>query len=308
MPMRLLKITFSLTISLLLFSSCIINEYSNDYPEEQLDDPSFVEAYDVWYLDYHATQGSDEIPYLQLAFTLSFDRGKLYANNNISGIGFQGNGYGIQIGNYDLNRGLLVANHDLDGQDTFEVYQLSKNEIELYNATTDTSYFLIGYDVDEFDYDKLFYENIEYLLQDFEIWRKYDTSIAGTRNEFDYENFLSFIAGKNNTFYSSKSKAGTDIDLVYWNYEGNYEVFDIDGYDDLKVLTLGYDSINTETFELTVVNDTIVELFHINSGTTYKFEGDYFIQYLKDGKISEKNKTTRKRTKIKRQKINKISY
>lgn len=308
MPMRLLKITFSLAISLLLFSSCIINEYSSDYTEEQLDDPSFVEAYDVWYLDYHATQGSDEIPYLQLAFTLSFDRGKLYANNNISGVGFQGNGYGLQIGNYDLNRGLLVANHDLDGQDTFEVYQLSKNEIELYNATTDTSYFLIGYDVDEFDYDKLFYENIEYLLQDFEIWRKYDTSIAGTRNEFDYENFLSFTAEKNNTFYSSKSKVGTDIDLVYWNYEGNYEVFDIDGYDDLKVLTLGYDSVNTETFELTVVNDTIVELFHINSGTTYKFEGDYFIQYLKDGKISEKNKTTRKRTKIKRQKINKISY
>ena len=306
--MRLLKITFSLAISFLLFSSCIVNEYSSDYPEEQLDDPSFVEAYDVWYLDYHATQGSDQIPYLQLAFTLSFDRGNLYANNNISGVGFQGNGYGIQIGNYDLNRGLLVANHDLDGQDTFEVYQLSKNEIELYNATTDTSYFLIGYDVDEFDYDKLFYENIEYLLQDFEIWRKYDTSIAGARNEFDYENFLSFTAEKNNTFYSSKSKVGTDVDIVYWNYEGNYEVFDIDGYDDLKVLTLGYDSINTETFELTVVNDTIVELFHINSGTTYRFEGDYFIQYLKDGKISKKNKTTRKRTKIKRQKINKISY
>jgi hypothetical protein len=245
---------------------------------------------------------------MQLAFTLSFDRGRMYANNNISGIGFQGDGYGIQVGDYSLNKESLVTNHDLDGVGYFDIKQISDNEIEMYHAETNTSYLLIGYNVDEFDYDKLFYENIEYLLQDFEIWNKSYTSQIGSRNEFDYENYLSFTSEKNNTFFSSKSQVGTNIDLVYWNYEGSYEVFDIDGYEDLKFLTLHYDSVNSEKFELTVLSDSIVELFHISSETIYKFEGDYFIQYLKDGKSKKKNRIERKRTKIKRQKINKISY
>jgi hypothetical protein len=305
--MRVLKIIVPLVLFFSLFTSCIVNEYADGYREGSVQ-VNFVEEYDLWYLDYHATSGADEIPFMQLAFTLSFDNGRMYANNTISGIGLKGGGYGIQVGEYTFNRNLLVSNHELDGVEYFEIKQISENEIEMYHAATNTSYFLIGYDTNEFDYDKLFYENIEYLLQDFEIWNKYYTSSDGARNEFDYENFLSFTAENNTTFYSSKSQVGTDIDLVFWNYEGSYEVQDIIGVDDLKILTLGYDSVNTESFELTVVSDIIVELFHISSETVYRFEGDYFIQSLKEGKTKKKNRIERKRTKIKRQKVNKSSY
>ena len=43
-------------------------------------------------------------PFLQRAFTISFDRGTLYANNNIVGIGKTGGGLGIDVGYYDALR------------------------------------------------------------------------------------------------------------------------------------------------------------------------------------------------------------
>ena len=36
----------------------------------------------------------------------------------------------------------------------------------MYHPQTDTSYFLVGYTIENFDYDAVF-DNIEYLLQDF---------------------------------------------------------------------------------------------------------------------------------------------
>jgi hypothetical protein len=300
--MKALKIS---VVFFLLFTSCIINDYAGQYDEEFTQE-IFIEEYDLWYVDYHATVGSDQIPFMKLAFTLSFNGGVMYANNNISGLGFQGDGYGVRVGGYLLNNGRFVINHELDGVNDFEIKQISDNEIIMYHKATDTSYFLIGYNIGVFDYEKLFYENIEYLLQDFEIWSKYYTGKEGRINNFDYENFLKFTSEKNNTFYSSKSIIGTDIDFVFWNSDGGYQIQDVIGFDYLKVLTLSYDSVNFEVFELTVVNDTIIELFHVSSQTTYRFEGDYFIQYLKDGKY--KNRIDRKRTKIKREKVNKISY
>lgn len=304
--MKILKLFIPLAILVVSFSSCVINDYTEDYYDEVLQ-ANFVEKYDLWYVDYHQTIGSDQIPFMQLAFTLSFINGKMYANNNISGIGNAGNGYGTRIGNYDWSRNTLIPNHEIDGRHDFEVIRTSENEIELIDTYTGTRYFLIGYNVDDFDYDKLFYENIEYLLQDFEIWNKFYTSSTGRINEFDNENYLQFTAENNNTFYSSRTQIGTNIDFVNWNYQGAYEVFDIDGFEDLKLLTLGYDSINSEVFELSVISDTIVELFHIASNTTYRFEGDYFIQYLKEESEKHKIKSTRKRTIIKRKKVNKIT-
>ena len=306
--MKLLKYILSFFSVFLILSSCTINDYREDYYDEELLQANFVEKYDLWYLDYHRTLGSDEIPFMQLAFTLSFVNGKMYANNNISGIGNAGNGLGIRIGSYNWSGNELNPNHELDGSHYFEVIRTSANEIELYDSYSGTSYFLIGYDVDEFDYDKLFYENIEYLLQDYEIWNKFYTSQTGGINEFDRENYLQFTAENDNTFYSSRSQIGTNIDFVNWNYQGAYEVLDIDGYEDLKILTLAYDSVNSEVFELSILSDNIVELFHIASETTYKFEGDYFIQYLKDGSSKNKTKRSRKRTIIKRKKVSKISY
>ena len=304
--MKIFKLLLVLFISSAFFSSCTVTD---DTLDNSISLGELMSSYDLWYVDYHATIGSDQIPFMQLAFTLSFNNGNMYANNNISGIRLQGNGVGIQIGSYTLNREKLFSDHELDGFQDFEIIAVSgvENEIEMYHAATNTSYFLIGYDIEEFDYDKLFYENIEYLLQDFEIWEKFETSMAGRSNEFDNENFLSFTSENNNTFYSSKSMVGTNIDLIYWDYAGSYTVKDVIGYDDLKVLTLGYDSINTETFELTVLSDSIVELFHISSETVYRFKAAYFIQYLKDEKPKKKDKIERKRRKIKRQKVYKIS-
>ena len=308
--MRVLNISVQIVLFSLLFSSCIEENYREDFrtlPEPPHAD--FVEAYDLWYVDYHQTVGADEIPFMQLAFTFSFINGKMYANNNISGIGHHGNGFGIRIGDYSWRSNVLSSHHDIDGRYDFEIIPslTVENEIEMYNAYTDTSYFLIGYNVDEFDYDKLFYENVEYLLQDFEIWNKYYTSSSGLLNEFDYENYLSFTSEKNNTFYSSKSELGTNIDFVNWSYEGAYTVEDIIGFEDLKFLTLFYDRVMKEEFELSV-SDTIIELFHLASQTTYKFEGDYFIEYLKDGSSKKKKRSSRKRTIIKRNKVHKISY
>ncbi len=294
-------------IGLLSMGTSCTDVYVEEVYYPKVAEAAFVEDYDLWYVDYHQTQGQDAIPYMKLAFTLSFDRGALFANNNISEIGYIGNGYGIQVGSYSWAGDTLVTNHELDGIDSYEIKQISQNEIEMYHPATRTSYYLIGYGVDEFDYDKLFYENIEYLLQDYEIWTKIFRSNHGRFNEFDNENFLKFTPEFDATFYASKSLFGTNIDFINWNYSGAYEVFDVEGFENLKILTLSYDSHDTETFELVVINDSIVELFHIDSETTYRFEGSYFIQYLKDGSKKKTKRDSRERTKIKRKIYNKIS-
>ena len=131
-----------------------------------------VTEYDLWYVDYHRTTGSGDIPYVSRAFTLSFVNGILYANNNIVDIGRTGNGFGIDVGTYNTYNGFLETDHDIDGANDFEVTVLSNNEIKLYNYRQNVSYYLIGYQVNQFDYDKLFYENIEYFLQEYIAWEK----------------------------------------------------------------------------------------------------------------------------------------
>jgi uncharacterized protein Smg (DUF494 family) len=56
---------------------------------------------------------------------------------------------------------------------------------------------------------------------------------------------------------------------------------------------------------LSVINDSNISLYHINSDTTYDFSGRGFIQYLKSEKIVKSAKdlvrnNNRKRTKIER--------
>ena len=48
-----------------------------------------------------------------------------------------------------------------------------------------------SYLINNFDYDKLFYENIEYFLQEYKAWEKINTT-GGTPNAFDTENYLQF--------------------------------------------------------------------------------------------------------------------
>ena len=301
--MKSIKLLFATLIIGSFLSSCTVfvedNIIVDDFSLEQV-----VSGYDLWYIDYHRTNGNGDIPYVSKAFTLSFINGTLYANNNIVDIGRTGDGFGIDVGTYNTFNGLLETNHDLDGANDFEVTILSNNEIRLYNYRQNVNYYLIGYQINEFDYDRLFYENIEYFLQEYAAWKKVDAQ-GGVPNAFDDENHLAFTPENITTFYSSQDDFGTQVDYINWNYVGGYEIFDVAGYEDLKILTLNYDDGDIEEFELSVINDGRIRLYNVNSETTYDFSGRGFVQYLKGGKSKKETKDivrndNRKRTKIER--------
>jgi hypothetical protein len=303
--MKTFKLFIAFFVSVVFFSSC-----SQDDPlEGSITLGELMSSYDLWYVDIHQTMGNGDVPFVSKAFTLSFNNGNMYANNNIADIGFTGNGLGISVGNYDSFGIYLETNHDLDGRYIFDVLQLSMNEVRIYDTQQNVSYLLVGYQRDEFDYDMLFYDNIEYFMQEYTAWERTDISLTGTPNPFDEEHYLQFTQENNTTFYSSQDSFGTNIDNLLWNFTGNYEVFDVDGFDNLKILTLNYEFGDFEEFELTVVNDQVVNLFHISSQTTYEFTGRGFIQFLRNGDKSklETNKKDRKRTKIIRKKKKKLN-
>ncbi len=295
--MKSVKLLFILFVTGAFFNSCTLEEIIYEVPLEEV-----VSEYDLWYVDYHRTTGTGDIPFLSKAFTVSFLNGNMYANNNIVDIGKTGNGLGIKVGNYDTFNGYLETFHNQDGRNDFDVTVLSGNELRIHDNFNNVSYYLIGYNRNNFDYDKLFYENIEYFLQEYVAWEKSSTSSVGAVNAFDDENFLQFTPENNTTFYSSKDSFGTDIDVIDWSFVGNYQIFDVQNYDDLKILTLNYDNGDNEEFELSVTNDSKISLYHISSKTTYQFDGKGFIKYLKGGKSKPSVRNSgRKRTKITRE-------
>jgi len=298
--MKSVKLLLTIIITSALFSSCTTIYYD----EYQSTLEEVVSEYDLWYVDYHRTSGNGDIPYVSRAFTLSFINGIMYANNNIVDIGRTGNGFGIDVGTYNTYNGVLETDHDINGANDFEVTVISNNEIRLYNYAENVSYYLIGYQVNNFDYDKLFYENIEYFLQEYIAWEKVSTS-GGVANSFDYENYLAFTPENITTFYSSQDNFGTDVESINWNYVGDYEVYDVAGYTDLKILSLYYDGGYVEEFELSIINDGKISLYHIDSNTTYNFKGRGFVQYLKTESTKKETKeivrnNNRKRTKVER--------
>jgi hypothetical protein len=300
--MKFLKLLF-IIIGVLLSSCSTV--FEDDFREQEIFLEQVVSNYDLWYVDYHRTIGNGDIPFVSRAFTLSFLNGILYANNNIADIGFTGNGFGINVGTYNTFSGVLETIHNLDGSNDFEVTVTSSNEIRLYNYRQNVTYFLIGYQTNTFDYDQLFYENIEYFLQEYDAWEKTLTE-GGVVNPFDEENYLGFTSENITTFYSSQDNFGTQVVDINWSYVGGYEVYDVVGFQNLKILTLNYDSGDVEEFELSIVNDGKIRLYNLDSETTYDFEGSGYIQYLK-GDAPKKNKkatvrnSDRKRTKVKRQ-------
>ena len=96
--MKSLKLLFTLIISFFLFTSCAVED---DYEEERGIVLEYaLSDYDLWYVDFHRTTGTGEVPFLSRAFTVSFINNTLYANNNIVDIGHTGNGFGISVGSY----------------------------------------------------------------------------------------------------------------------------------------------------------------------------------------------------------------
>jgi hypothetical protein len=303
--MKTLKLLSAFAFMATLLTSCYTEVIvEDDYvynPAPVLTVNQLLNSYELWYVDVNETVGYGESPFLQIAFTISFRNGTLYANNNLVGIGSQGNGFGIPIGDYNAYDMILDVDHDIDGYDSFDVYQIDNNTIELYNPFNDTSYFLNGYQRSNFDYDYVFYDNIQYFMQEYEAWEKTYTSEYGALNEFDNENYLQFLSGGNDdTFRSSQDPNGTNTDHLYWDFTGNYGVGNISGNMYLKSLTLDYDYFDNEFFELSVINDQRIELLHTDSGTVYEFTGRGYIEYLKVGKTVDKSKTSAQKKRIKR--------
>lgn len=296
--MKAIKLLFGFVIIGLLASSCYTEVLVED---EYIEEPVFnvnraLQAYDLWYVDINATVGNGEVPFLQRAFTISFDGGTVYANNNIAGIGSNGNGFGVDVGYYSTSDGMVRIDHDVDGIWDLQVYSVNGNTLELYSRSTDTSYYVEGYNTNNFDYDRVFYENIQYFLQEYELWEKVYVSNEGAINDFDAENFIQFLAGTSSDYFrSSIDEMGTPLNKVAWDYEGDYQVYDVKGDETFKTLTLDYDYMGNDYFELYVLNDNTIELFHSSSGTTYQFKGRYYIEYLKAGK--QGSQTDKKRTK-----------
>ncbi len=79
------------------------DDYYDGYVDNGVTLPQLMERYELWYVDYNATTGSGDVPFLTRAFTVSFLNGTLYANNNVAYIGSTGNGFGIGIGYYVLH-------------------------------------------------------------------------------------------------------------------------------------------------------------------------------------------------------------
>ncbi|MEP1487801.1 MAG: nicotinic acid mononucleotide adenyltransferase [Algibacter sp.] len=305
--MKRIKLLLSFTLITTLFTSCYTEVIVDDF----IDTPTIsvnqlLGSYELWYVDINETIGYGESPFLQKAFTISFKNGVVYANNNLVGLGDSGNGYGIDVANYDAYDMILDVKHDIDGFATFDVFQIDNNTIELYNPNNDTSYFLNGYQRSNFDYDFVFYDNIHYFLQEYEAWEKTYTSEFGAINEFDNENYLQFLAGGNDSEFQSSQDFGiSNTNNIIWDYNGVYGVGNVTGDLYLKTLTLDYDSFDNDYFELSVINDRKIELFHPASETIYEFEGRGYIQYLKssDTKGKASNIKNDKKRKFKKDKV-----
>ncbi len=280
------KIVFILFLISITLSSCRW-EYRDDRLDPDYNEgillADLLQSFDLWYVDIDKTTGTGDIPFVSRAFTMSFmPTGEVYANNNMVGLGYTGNGYGINIGIYRTfeRTASLEINDDVYGTAVFEVQQISSNEITLINRANNVQYFLIGYQKYNFDYDKLFYDNIVYFLQEYEAWSKISQDIVATSGVFLAENHLQFfVRGNQNAFASSESIPATPTGQIYWDYTGVYDVFNTHN-DNIKKLVLYYDINNTnESFKLTVLDDAHIRLYNLTNGNVFEFEGHQYIQY-----------------------------
>lgn len=295
--MKTLKFFLIATFSITVLWSCGYDEvYAPAENNTNISLEQLLGQYELWYVDLESTLGNGQTVFVEMAFTLSFLNGNLYANNNLVGFGERGNGFGIAVGEYDTGGIVLDIFHDLDGHQRFEVYQENVSSIELYNPANDTSYFLDGYQRNEFDYDAVFFENIDYFLQEYKTWENTFTSTQGEETEFDDENYLFFYnENSSNLFKSSIDENIGNADQIQWDYTGSYTVEPISGSDS-KQLSLDYDFYDPDFFELSVINDELIKLYHPNSGKIYEYSGRSYITFMRtseSGKADQKDRKVR---------------
>lgn len=285
-----------LPVAGVVLTSCTTTLITEEHVLESPTAHEILAEKDVWYIAIHETRGNEAPNFMQVAFTLSFDRGVLLANNNLTGIGETGNGMGEVVGYYNISGAFLDIDHDLDGIKNLHIDVINDSHIRLTDRFSGVSYTLYGYYIDEFDYEAVFYDNIDYFLQEYEIWEKTYTSHFGAINEFDQENFLQFTeAGGDFVFRSSIDHKSVDLQQIFWDYSGLYQVYDVPGELYLKTLTLDYDFLNNDYFEVYVVDKSTIELFHPASGTVYEFTGRLPVRYLKPDASQKVNVSQRLR-------------
>ncbi|MDO4782177.1 MAG: nicotinic acid mononucleotide adenyltransferase [Capnocytophaga felis] len=267
------QLLFLSSAIILFLNSCSVR---NEYDEDQLTLHEFLHSYDLWYVNVDATRGNDRIPFLQKAFTITFDGNTLLANNNLVGIGSIGRGYGRVIGDFFTSNTHLTFHHDRDGSYRFKVVQVSQNQIDLYDIDSNSVYRLEGHYKRNFNYDKLFFENMCYFLQEYNFWEKTYTSREGAANPFDNENFIRFYSLNGDYFFETREHPNHTTPL----FRGLYSIENVRNANDVKILNLNYRD-ETESFEVRILNDREIELYHLNSRTTYRFRGVQNIIYKK---------------------------
>lgn len=279
-------------VAMFSLQSCTTDIYVDDYHDNSISLPQLMEGYELWYVDYNRTTGYGDVPFLSKAFTISFLNGNLYANNNLVGIGNTGGGFGVQTGYYDYTNHTIRFHHNTNGFYELDVVQIAPNEIKLIDHYQNTAYYLIGYQRSSFDYDRVFYDNMHYFLQEYVAWEKVYTSSTGNPNVFDAENYLKFVIGSNDTFRSSQDYMVSNVNNIYWDYTGSYNIQNVPGNYYTKKLNLYYNTNDYEGFNITVLNDGRIRLYHLSSGTTYEFVGRGFIPIMRNAASRTKTNLT----------------
>jgi len=153
----------------------------------------------------------------------------------------------------------------------------------LYDRNQRVTYTLNGYNKSNYNYQNVVYNNIGLLLQEFVAWKKV-SAIGGFKNPFDNKNFLGFETF-DNEFVSSNSPSNSSLNNINWNSGGYYSVLNtIDVRK--KILWLDFPD-RRDIFELTLANnglDNKIYLYHIESGRSYTFVGDGYIQFMRSQK------------------------
>ena len=78
--MKAIKLLFTIIFTGTLLSSCTTYVVEDNFVDE-ISLEEVVSGYDLWYVDYHRTTGTGDVPFLSKAFTVSFLNGRMYANN-----------------------------------------------------------------------------------------------------------------------------------------------------------------------------------------------------------------------------------
>jgi len=129
--MKTITNLLAVALVVILFTSCYTEVIVDDDFVEVNPGPSLnqvLNQYELWYIDIDRSSGNAVVPFLQKAFTISFRNGTLFANNNLSGIGDIGGGFGIDVAGYStFNNFELDVAHDIDGSYSFDVRRLSKS-------------------------------------------------------------------------------------------------------------------------------------------------------------------------------------